>query len=208
MRVTTSQLRSIIVAPQQFVASAWTAGQGSASFGNPQRQWMDASIRAYFAGGRRPEVLWQVFGQKVNSGTPSPWRRSRASGAVPMLEQFLVWDQSEPAGPVDTFPSARDTDWGDHTLALRLDLVYLIAEGYRVRQLWTDGSLSLSHGDAGLMAVGALVCADSLLGVGRTQDVEVWQLREGRRRTWNRQDLLAQVPGLRQRLDGIAVQLP
>jgi hypothetical protein len=67
--------------------------------------------------------------------------------------------------------------------------------------------LSLEHVDADLMAVAVLICADADLGAGRTESIEVWQLRDGQRQCWTRKELLAATHRLWERLDDVATAL-
>ncbi len=105
------------------------------------------------------------------------------------------------------FPKACDIVWQGHVLALRRDLNYLTADGYRLRQLWTDRELHVAHPNAGLVVAAVLACADVDLGADRTEAIEVWQLRDGRSRTWSRDELLAEAARLKQRLDEVAAAL-
>ena len=161
MRVTTSQLRLLIVNPRKFVANARVPSGSDAMFGTQQRRWMEAAWRAYFREGRDPQVLWREFHQKVSAASPSTRRDALAAGAVPMLEQFFAWDQEETKIPADCLPPARDVQWEGHILAIQRHLVYLTEGGYCLRQLWTDRLLPLDHVDADLMTVAVLICADA-----------------------------------------------
>ena len=203
MRVTTAQLRQIVANPRRYVAHA-RASAAAPQYGNPQRAWMEGAWRAYFDADRAPTALWEAFARKVAAGRASRSRAQWAAGAVPLLEQFLAWDADEPQAPVDRFARSGDVRWHGHILALRRDLVYLTATGYLVRQCWTSRELGLDHPDVGLMVAAVLVCADADLGVGRTEAVDIWHLRDGQRRSWERALLVAEAERLRERLDEVA----
>jgi hypothetical protein len=207
MRVTTSQLRLLIVNPHKFVANARIPSGADTTFGNPQRRWMEATWRAYFREGRDPQVLWREFHERVRAASPSARRNTLATNAIPMLEQFLTWEQDETNVPADCLPPPRNVLWEDHILAIQRHLVYLTQGGYCLRQLCTDRLLYLDHVDADLMAVAVLICADADLGAGRMEFVEVWHLREGDRQFWNRDELLAEASRLKRRLDDVATEL-
>jgi hypothetical protein len=207
MRVTTSQLRLLIVNPHKFVANARIPSGADTAFGNPQRRWMEAAWRAYFREGRDPKVLWREFHQKVSAASPSTRRNALAANAIPMLEQFLASEQDETKVPADCLPPARNVLWEEHILAIQRHLVYLTEGGYRLRQLWTDRLLPLDHVDADLMAVAVLICADADLGAGRTESVEVWHLRDGNRQLWSRDELLHEANRLKRHLDDVATEL-
>ena len=208
MRVTPSQLRRIVISPRRFVAAARVAvASDQQQFGNPQRHWMEAAWRAYFANGRDPDILWQTFSARSLGSNDSPRRRSLARGAEPMLDRCLEWDGRDADSPADWFPRTRDIAWHGHVLALRRDLSYLTTDGYRLRQLWTDRELRVAHTEAGLMLAAVLACADVELGADRTEAIEVWQLRDGTSRTWSRDELLAEAARLKQRLDEVAAAL-
>jgi hypothetical protein len=147
------------------------------------------------------------FYQRVRTVTPTSRRDALATGVEPRLEQFLAWEQDETKAPADCLPPARDVHWEGHPLAIRHHLVYLTAGGYCLRQLWTDRMLSLDHADADLMAVATLICAEADLGAGRTESVEVWQLRNGNRQTWSRDELLPESSRLKIYLDEIDSEL-
>jgi hypothetical protein len=207
MRVTTSQLRLLIVNPHRFVANARIPSGTDTAFGNPQRRWMEAAWRAYFREGRASKILWREFHQKVDAAFPSARRNALAANVVPMLEQFLAWERDETTVPADCLPPAHNVLWNTHILAIQRHLVYLTAGGYHLRQLWTDRLLPLTHVDADLMAVAVLICADADLGAERTESVEVWHLRDGNRQLWSREELLSGASRLQRRLDDIAIEL-
>jgi hypothetical protein len=207
MRVTTSQLRLIIVNPRKFVANARALGESPAAFVNPQRKWMEAAWRAYFRERRDANVLWKEFNRRVRSAAPTSRRDALARGAAPMLEQFVDWEQGEASTPADCFPSARNVGWQGHILAIQRHLTYVTGSGYCVRQLWTDRMLDLDHVDADLMTVAILICADGDLGIGRTELVEAWHLRAGSRQSWERDALLLEADRLKRRLDDVADQM-
>jgi hypothetical protein len=207
MRVTTYQLRLLIVNPRKFVLSARRASGADSAFWSPQRRWMEAAWRAYFRGGRNPNVFWEEFYQRVRAATPTSRRDALAVGAEPMLEQFLAWEQDETKALADCLPPARDVQWEGHTLAIQRHLVYLTEGGYCLRQLWTDRILSLDHADADLMAVATLICAEADLGAGRTESIDVWQLRNGNRHIWSRDELLPQASRLKRYLDEVDSEL-
>ena len=207
MRLTTYQLRLLIVNPAKFVASVRRPPGSDAGFGNPRRRWMEAAWRVYFREGRDPQVLWREFYQRVKAAAPSSRRDALATGAEPMLDQFLAWDQEGAKVPADCFPPARDMPWEEHILAIQRHLVYLTEGGYHLRQLWTDRQLLLDHVDADLMALAALICADTDLGAGRAESVEVWRLRDGNREVWSRDKLLSEANRLQRRLDDVATEL-
>lgn len=206
MRFTTAPLRQVIANPRNFVAAARRPRPDAPPFNNPQRQWMEAAWRAFFAAGRVPEVLLETFNQK-STANPNPGRASLAAGALPMLDQFLVWDAEEPTAPADIAPPVRDVSLGAHILAVKRDLIYLAADGYLVRQIWTSRDLPADHVDASLMAYAVLICSDFDLGVERTSAIEVWDLRNGVRRRWRRDELAREAARLLDRLDEVAAAL-
>ena len=71
----------------------------------------------------------------------NPRRESLGHGAARLLEQFVNWDRDDDDFPADLFPKLRDVALGNHVLAVRRDLIYLDANGYRSRQLWTTHDL-------------------------------------------------------------------
>ncbi len=208
MRLTTSQLRRLVISPRQFVASALALPSVTQQYGNPQRQWMEAAWRAYFRSHRDPKQLWDAFYEKAVTAGGTPRRQALASGAEPMLDVFLRWDAKEPTSPADWFPPTRDVPWQGHVLAVKRDLLYVAKEGHRVRQLWSDTALRATHRDAGIMAAAALICAESDLGLGRIKTIDVWQLRHQDQRSWTRDSLLEDVDRLHDLLDRVAAELP
>ena len=90
-------------------------------------------------------VLWREFHQKVGAAFPSARRNALAANAVPMLEQFLAWEQDEITVPADCLPPGPYVLWKTYILAIQRHLVYLTAGGYDLRQLWTDRLLAPSR---------------------------------------------------------------
>jgi hypothetical protein len=207
MRVTTAQMRQIVTNPGRFVEDARAPRDAGERFGNPQRAWMEAALRAYFANGRSAAVLWDELETRASTGGLTPWRYRMALAAEPMVEQFLAWDRERADAPGLWFPPTRDVQWHEHTLALKRDLVYLTPTGYRLLLLWTDRELRVTHADAGLMAAAILAYSDGDLGTDRVESIEVWQLRAKQQAAWTRQELEAETARLHQRLDQVALQL-
>ena len=179
-------------------------------YGNPQRAWLQAAVRAYFEAGRDVDELWRALETKVNQQAPNPRRQALADGARRLLERFLMWDDNESDLPADSFPPVRDVRLGTHTIAIRRDLIYLDGPSYRVRQLWTDHDLRPTHPQAIEMAAAVLASVDADLGQGSTTAVEVWGLRHHIQRSWSRAELLPKLQRLEQRLNAAesAIQQP
>lgn len=207
MRLTTSGLRSFLVSPASFIAAAKNPSVGGATFGNTQRAWLEAAIRAYFNGQKDEDALWQTLDERMHSGGITPRKESLGNGAARLLEEFVAWDRENDEVPADTFPRIRDVALGNHALAVRRDLIYLDATGYRSRQLWTTHDLRPHHPHAIEMAAAVLLSLDGDLGAGSTEHVEVWGLRHRTRIVWNRSELLPHVQSLRQRLDHAAAEI-
>src|SRR5262249_51245035 len=108
VRLTTASLRTLIVNQPSFIASARAGIASPVSYGNPQRAWLQAAVRAYFEAGREVDELWRVFDTKVNQRPASPRRQALADGARRLLERFLVWENDERDLPADSFPPVRD----------------------------------------------------------------------------------------------------
>lgn len=207
MRITTYQLRQITVNPERYIARARAIPTQSRQYGNPQRAWMEAAWREYFAAGRNEKALWRAFDEKVQSSKLTKQKAALARGALPMLDQFLSFDGVELQAPhLWHLPSA-ELNWGAHTLALKRDVVYLTSSGYLVRLYWTDRDLQVSHPDASLMAAGTFAYSEFDLGKGRVERIDVWQLRSGQRRSWDRHQLVDPMIQLRDRLDAVALAI-
>ena len=194
MRYTTGKLRAAIADPDAFVRSLRFPSD-QPNFGNPQRQWLEASLRVYLASGRNRRTLYQSFDARIRGGKQTPRRLSLAAGARRLLEQFDDWDGGQP-DPADWFPPAPDIDWRGHILSIRRDLIYLTARGYMVRQLWTDSQLRSNDERARLMAAAVLTFSDLDLGPGRVEAIEAWQLRVGAQYRWTRAELEPLVPAV------------
>lgn len=202
MRLTTSRLRSVIVNQASFVAAA-RASMTAAGFGNPQWNWLHAAIRTYFESSRDAEQMWAEFSRRIQQGQQSVRRQSLADGARRLLERFLAFDEDEVDIPADLFPPTRDVQLGNHSIAVRRDLIYVEGLAYRVRQLWTNHDLAPNHPRAGEMAAAVMLSVDSDLGPASTKALEVWGLRHGIRRSWTRAELGPEVTRLRDRLDAV-----
>ena len=203
MRVTTGQLRRIVLNPDKFVDDANVRGDEPRSFRNSQRDWMEASWKVYFKSGRLESALWGCFHRAVANGNQNSRRAALAAGATPMLEHFLILDERELDEPLICCPRLTDRAWSGHTLSVKRDLIYAASGGYRVRLLWTDQDLRVAHPDAGLMAAAALAHCEAELGLGLVRSVEVWQLRHRRERTWGRTEIESEFPRLLQRLNDV-----
>jgi len=207
VRLTTAGLRALIVNRAGFVAAARRPVVEGPNYGNPQRAWLQAAIRAYFGAGRSSAELWAVLQSKVERRAASPRRESLAAGARALLEQFLVWEDLEDDIAADAFPPVRDVPLGTHTIAVRRDLIYLDGAGYRVRQLWTDHQLRPTNPRANQMAAAVMVSVDTDLGAGLTTSVEIWGLRHRLRRSFSRNELVPVVGALRRQLDEVAAEV-
>jgi hypothetical protein len=208
MRVTTSQLRQIVINPSRYAVRARVPQDPNRRHAvSPQRSWMDSAWRDYFASGRDPDVLWATFDQKVKSKDVTRQRAALADGGRRMLDQFLEWDADEIQSPQLWKPPTLDVEWQGHTLALKRDAIYLTDSGFAVRLFWTDHALTVLHPDAALMAAGVLAYSDTELGLWRVERIEVWQLRGASRRIWERADLDLEMPTLRARLDHVAAMV-
>jgi hypothetical protein len=177
------------------------------TYGNMQRTWIEAAIKAYFNGNKDENALWQTLDARLHSGVMSARKESLGHGAARLLEQFVAWDQENDDLPADPFPRVRDVALGAHALAVRRDLIYLDTSGYRSRQLWTTHDLRPQHPRAIEMAAAVLVSVDSDLGAGSTEHVEVWGLRHGTRVSWSRSQLMPHIQSLRQHLDQAADEI-
>ena len=67
--------------------------------------------------------------------------------------------------------------------------------------------LTVDHPDAPLMVAGVLAYPGAAVGQGRVERIEAWQLRDGRRRGWNRSQLLEEAIRLHDRLDEVEAAL-
>jgi hypothetical protein len=207
MRFTTAQLREAIINPARLVSRLRTPIVDARSFGNPQRAWMEASWRAYFADGRNRNTLWKVFNEKVANQPLDKRRASLANGAIPMLERFVDWDAAEPSGPTLWNPPSSDLEWEGHILSLKRDALYLTESGYHVRVYWTDHELSVSNPNASLMAAALLVYSEVDLGADRIASLDGWQLRKGERRFWTSDELADEKVQLMFRMNEISAAL-
>lgn len=207
MRFTTGQLRLAVTNPRRLVASVRAAQTDKVQYGNPQRSWMESSWRAYFADNRNPDTLWQVFNEKVSARPMNRNRAGLATGATPMLRQFLEWDSEEEASPQLWSMPSPNVEWRGHTLCLKRDALYLSDNGYDIRLFWTDHDLAPERGDAILMAAATLVHSENDIGQGRIETVSAWQLRRQRRILWSSQELLKEYDRLAERLNDIEAAL-
>lgn len=211
MRFTTGQLRRLLTNQAGFVAAARSVVAASSQFGNPQRSWMEAAIRAYFVSNRDEEALWTEYDVRVGPVKGrSAVRESLAEGGVKLLTSFIQFHKSEAEIPVECFPKVRDVPVGRHSIAVKRDLIYVDAGGFRARQLWTDHQLRPDHPQAHVMAAAVMVSVDEDLGPGSTREVQVWGLRHRVRVTWSRADLGAATKALAARLDEVddAIKAP
>jgi hypothetical protein len=210
VRLTTARLRALIVNQSSFIASARAAVAPSTRYGNAQRAWLQAAVRAYVESGRDVDELWRAFNNRVAQRSANQRRQALAEGARRLLERFVIWDENESDLPADSFPPVRDVRLGTHTIAIRRDLIYLDGPGYRVRQLWTTHDLPPTHPRAIEIAAAVMASVDADLGQDSTTAVEVWGLRHQTQRSWSRDQLLPELQRLEQRLDAVqsAIQQP
>jgi hypothetical protein len=210
VRVTTYELRQIVVHPQQYVANkrAQSQQQDSPFPANPQRAWFEAAIRAFFRGGRTEASLRTQFDASVARSTVQRNRDTLIRNGELLLDQFIEWDRTEiraPAAP--PFFRTPTCAWRGHLLAVPPHLSYIDATRYRLRQLWTDRELDANDDDAALVAAATRLCAEGELGAGSITSVEVWQLRKGTQNSWTDTELDDVEDELEGRLNAVEAQL-
>jgi hypothetical protein len=202
LHFTEARLRQAFVQPAAFVTASRMPP--AVNFGNPQRQWLEAAIKAYFAADRDGEIAWATLQEKAAARSEMRYFEGFLNGAENLLEQFLAFDAAEQAIPRGTlFARSRRVPFGRHTLSMQRHLLYLSPGGYELRQIWTARDLDIDHDLAPLMALASLVCAEFDLGRERVESVDVWQLRSEGRQRWRRNALTTVENELREYLDTI-----
>lgn len=172
---------------------------------NPQRQWIDASIRRYMRQGRKVEVLLDHYDDRTSRSERLPTAATEIANGRAMLKRFAELDLAEPTPDRVQMPKTR-VDVLGVGITLGTDLVYETPNGWLLRLLITDHELVRPE-HLHLLAVAAALHFEGRPDGGLVGAVDVWPLRP-RRRTlgWARSSLASAVPRLARRLDEIALE--
>jgi len=200
MRFTTGAVRALVADQRGYVTARLAPQLSDADRRfSPQRVWMRAAMRAYFESGRDPATLLRDFATRVGPRPLSRYRAGIASSGAQMLDLLLSWDAFEPS-PRVAFHAATDREVGRHVLSMQHDLIYEVPNGYLVREVWTDGTISPSHPRMRVMAAAALLHAEA-------EYLDVWHLRGQVKLTWSPPELETSRAELVALLDDVARQL-
>lgn len=204
MRFTAGDVRGIIANRELTVArlrSAYRSGPESGPH-SPQRAWMEASLRRYYAGLRNPDTLIGDYQKRTASKGTSVSKRSEIRNGEAMLRAFLALDEPEPTPRIAMHPRSDQVVLG-HVISMGHDLVYEQPNGYLIREVWTDGVVRDSA-ERSLLRAASLLHAEKVFGDGRVAALETWQLRLGLTDRTDRNDALRLAPVLKTLLDDVA----
>lgn len=195
-------IRSPAVLARQLRAE-WIAPIDPGTPRSPQRPWIDASIRRYEDGGRKPAVLMADYAERTGRAKRRDTAASEINNGKMMLERFARLDADEPA-PSRFQLRPTPVDILGMVVSMGADLVYETPEGYVVRQLITDSEI-IRPEHLRLYATAVALHFEGRPDGGPVARVDLWLLRyEDRTVAWTRPALEATVPRLRVRLEEIA----
>lgn len=170
---------------------------------SPQRPWIDASIKRYEEGGRKPGVLLADFVERTGRAKRRDTAASEIGNGKKMLERFARLDAAEPA-PSRFQLRPTPGDVLGTVISMGADLVYETPEGHVIRQLITDSEITRPE-HLKLYATAVALHFEGRPGGGPVSRVDLWLLRyDDRTVTWTRSALEATVPRLEVRLAAIA----
>jgi hypothetical protein len=206
MRLTRSQLQVGIQSPAALARDMLArdlARQADAEIRrNPQRQWIEGSVRTYVRTGRQPDRLLRDYDDRTARAQTRDRNASAIANGRRMLERFAQWDAGQPS-PIRCLEPAVAAGLLGHQLTLTHDLVHATDDGLVIRQLVTeDGMRRLEH--RRIFAVATLLHARAA-GLGDVVRIEVWHLRLIGPVGWPSSLLLRRVPELAASLVRISV---
>lgn len=194
-------IRSPVALARQLRAE-WIAPIDPDTPRSPQRPWIDASIKRYQLGGRKPAVLLADYAERTGRSKRRDTAASEISNGLKMLERFARLDAEEPAPsrfqlrptPVDVLGTV---------ISMGADLVYETPEGHVIRQLITDSEITRPE-HLRLYATAVALHFEGRPGAWPVSRVDLWLLRyDDRTVTWTSAALEATVPLLGRRLEEI-----
>lgn len=206
MELSARQLRTGIRSPgvlARQLRAEWLAPIDPDTPRSPQRPWIDASIRRYEEGGRKPAVLMADYAERTGRAKRRDTAASQVANGKRMLERFAKLDAEEPAPSRYLVRPAPANVLGT-VISMGADLVYETEEGCVIRQLITDAEITRTQ-HLRLFATAVALHYEARPGGCSVSRVELWLLRYERRTlTWSRSVLEATVSRLATRLDEIA----
>jgi hypothetical protein len=206
MELSGRQLRTGIRSPAALarqLRAEWIAPIDPDTPRSPQRPWIDASIRRYEQGGRKPAVLMADYAERTGRAKRRETAASEINNGKKMLERFARLDADEPApSRVQLRPAPADVL--GTVISMGADLVYETTEGHVIRQLITDSEITRPE-HLRLYATAVALHFEARPGGGSVSRIDLWLLRyDDRTVTWPRSILEATVPRLAVRLEEIA----
>ncbi len=206
MMLSARQLRTGIRSPTALarqLRAGWITPLDPDTPRSPQRPWIDASIKRYEQGGRRPDTLMADYAERTARAKRRVTAASEIANGKKMLERFARLDAEAPAPsrfqlrptPVDVLGTV---------ISMGADLVYETSDGHVIRQLITDSEI-IRPEHLRLYATAVALHFEGRPGGGPVSRVDLWLLRyEERTMAWMRSDLDAVLPRLAARLEEIA----
>lgn len=204
MRYTAGDVRGVIAKPELTIArlrSAYRSGPESTPH-SPQRAWIEASLRRYYAAQRSPDALIGDYQRRTASKGTSASKRSEIRNGEAMLQAFLTLEEPEPTPRIAMHPRSDQLVVG-HLISMGHDLIYEQPDGYMIREVWTDGVVR-EPGERQLLRATSLLHAEQVFGEGRVVFLEAWQLRLGLIDRIDRAEAVSTAPALKRLLDEVA----
>lgn len=208
MRFTIGDVRGAVVDRNALISRLRATRQATSPAStprSPQRQWIEASLRRYYAANRNPDALIADYRARTAGKGTSPSKRAEIANGEGMLNAFLTIEEPEPA-PRIAMLARSDQLVAGHIVAMGHDLVYELPDGYLIREVWTDGVIRRPN-DRLLVLAASLLHAEQVLGEGRVRRAEAWQLRLGVTDRVSLADALARRSDLKRLFDSIAHSL-
>jgi hypothetical protein len=206
MELSARQLRIDIRSPAVLarqLRAEWIAPIDPDTPRSPQRPWIDASIRRYEDGGRKPAVLMADYAERTGRAKRRDTAASEISNGRRMLERFAKLDADEPAPSRYQVRPVPVAVLGT-LITMGADLVYETPEGHVIRQLITDSEITRPE-HLRLYATAVALHFEGRPGGGPVSRIDLWLLRyDDRTVRWPRSILEATIPRLAVRLEEIA----
>lgn len=170
---------------------------------NPQRAFIDASIREYFRGGRDASILFAAYDRRTGKSKRHESAATEIANGRMMLGRFLVLDQHKD-DPTRIQLRPEFVEVLGHRIKMGVDLVYDTPAGASLVLVITDEEITRTE-HLRLFATAAMLHFEGRPGGGPVTQVEVWLLRWDQRLVrWPRQLLENSIPRLADRLEQIS----
>ena len=142
MRFTAGDLRGAIANPEPTIhrlRSMRASGVNENTPHSPQRSWIEASLRRYYAARRNPDALIGDYRRRTGGKGTYAARRSKIANGEAMLQAFLTLEEPQPNPRKSRcIPAQINSSWDTSSLWATTSSM--------------NGSMAISSGSCGLMA--------------------------------------------------------